>query len=120
MNSSLQPRMCFCCWPAAAAAAAAAADEDADDDDDEGDYEEDEDAADARRVCKLVGAQRWKLACGRVLGIYDSRLIEYDPSTLAPLGLVVAADELLGKQVPRGGEPTATALTLPPSLLFFS
>merc|ERR1712227_1083272 len=26
----------------------------------------------------------WHMACGRVLGIYDNRLIEYDPSTLAP------------------------------------
>jgi len=41
----------------------------------------------------------WTMNCGRVLGIYDSRLIEYDPSTLAPLGLVVGADELLGRRV---------------------
>jgi len=41
----------------------------------------------------------WKMSCGRVLGIYDGRLIEYDPSTLAPLGLVVGGDELIGKRV---------------------
>jgi len=41
----------------------------------------------------------WKMSCGRVLGVYDGRLIEYDPSTLAPLGLVVGQDELEGKQV---------------------
>jgi hypothetical protein len=41
----------------------------------------------------------WYLACGRVLGMYQGMLIEYDPSTLAPLGLVVGADELLGKQI---------------------
>jgi len=41
----------------------------------------------------------WYMSCGRVLGIYDGRLIEYDPSTLAPLGLVVGADELIGKRV---------------------
>mmetsp|Transcript_761 Transcript_761/g.2251 ORF Transcript_761/g.2251 Transcript_761/m.2251 type:complete len:782 (-) Transcript_761:151-2496(-) len=41
----------------------------------------------------------WNMCCGRVLGIYDGRLIEYDPSTLAPLGLVVGADELKGRQI---------------------
>jgi len=41
----------------------------------------------------------WRMSCGKVLGIYDGRLIEYDPSTLAPLGLVVAADELMGSRV---------------------
>jgi len=41
----------------------------------------------------------WYMSCGRVLGIYDSRLIEYDPSTLAPLGLVVGKDELIGKRI---------------------
>jgi len=41
----------------------------------------------------------WKMNCGRVIGIYDSRLIEYDPSTLAPLGLIAGADELTGKTI---------------------
>ena len=41
----------------------------------------------------------WKLACGRVLGVYDGRLIEYDPSTLAPLGLVVGQEELEGRRI---------------------
>ena len=41
----------------------------------------------------------WKMSCGRVLGVYDGRLIEYEPSTLAPLGLVVGFDELKGKRV---------------------
>jgi len=41
----------------------------------------------------------WHMSCGRVLGIYDGRLIEYDPSTLAPLGLVVGGDELISKRV---------------------
>jgi len=41
----------------------------------------------------------WQMSCGRVLGMYDGRLIEYDPSTLAPLGLVVGADELAGRRV---------------------
>ena len=41
----------------------------------------------------------WHMSCGRVLGVYDGRLIEYEPSTLAPLGLVVGQDELKGKKV---------------------
>ena len=41
----------------------------------------------------------WHMSCGRVLGVYDGRLIEYEPSTLAPLGLVVGQDELAGKRV---------------------
>jgi 3',5'-cyclic AMP phosphodiesterase CpdA len=41
----------------------------------------------------------WYMACGRVLGMLNGMLIEYDKSTLAPLGLVVGADELIGKRV---------------------
>lgn len=41
----------------------------------------------------------WYLACGRVLGMLNGMLIEYDRSTLAPLGLVVGADELVGKRI---------------------
>jgi Calcineurin-like phosphoesterase len=41
----------------------------------------------------------WKLASGHVLGLLNGMLLEYDPSTLAPLGLVVSADELLGKRI---------------------
>ena len=41
----------------------------------------------------------WHMACGRVLGVHNNMLLEYDPSTLAPLGLVVAKDELNGRQV---------------------
>jgi len=41
----------------------------------------------------------WHMSDGRVLGVYDGRLIEYEPSTLAPLGLVVGYDELKGKKV---------------------
>ena len=40
-----------------------------------------------------------KQACGRVLGVHNGMVLEYDPSTLAPLGLVVAKDELNGRQV---------------------
>jgi len=41
----------------------------------------------------------WNMACGRVLGMLNGNMIEYDPSTLAPLGLVVGADELVGKKI---------------------
>ena len=36
---------------------------------------------------------------GRVLGKHDGMLLEYDPSTLAPLGLVVGKDELGDRQI---------------------
>jgi hypothetical protein len=41
----------------------------------------------------------WYMSCGRALGMLAGNLIEYDSSTLAPLGLVVGADELVGKKV---------------------
>jgi len=41
----------------------------------------------------------WRMDCNRVLGMLNGNLIEYDPSTLAPLGLVVGADELVGKRI---------------------
>jgi len=41
----------------------------------------------------------WYLDCGRVVGMLNGMLIEYDKSTLAPLGLIVGADELVGKRV---------------------
>ena len=41
----------------------------------------------------------WKMACGRAIGMLNGMLIEYDSSTLAPLGLIVGADELVGKRI---------------------
>mmetsp|Transcript_14728 Transcript_14728/g.21665 ORF Transcript_14728/g.21665 Transcript_14728/m.21665 type:complete len:404 (+) Transcript_14728:586-1797(+) len=41
----------------------------------------------------------WYMSDGRVLGMLNGMLIEYDQSTLAPLGLVVGADELIGKRI---------------------
>eukprot|EP01041_Mallomonas_annulata_P007494 gene7494-15334_t len=41
----------------------------------------------------------WTMACGRVLGKHNGMVLEYDPSTLAPLGLVVGKDELAGRQL---------------------
>eukprot|EP00804_Cyclotella_cryptica_P002046 CCRYP_017840-RA/>CCRYP_017840-RA protein AED:0.05 eAED:0.05 QI:185/1/1/1/1/1/4/413/562 len=41
----------------------------------------------------------WRICCGRVLGVVNGMMLEFDKSTLAPLGLVLPEDELLGKQV---------------------
>lgn len=41
----------------------------------------------------------WMMANGRSMGLLKGMLIEYDTSTLAPLGLIVGADELIGKRV---------------------
>jgi hypothetical protein len=41
----------------------------------------------------------WHMSCGRVLGKHNGMLLEYDSSTLAPLGLVVGKDELAGRKV---------------------
>ena len=41
----------------------------------------------------------WKLSCGRVLGVVNGMMLEFDKSTLAPLGLVMSSDEILGKQI---------------------
>eukprot|EP00961_Rhodomonas_salina_P050415 676975-Rhodomonas_salina.6 len=41
----------------------------------------------------------WRMSCGRTMGMLNGMLVEYDTSTLAPLGLIVGADELLGKRI---------------------
>merc|ERR1711871_1808549 len=41
----------------------------------------------------------WHMADGTVLGVHDGMVIEYDPTTLAPLGMVVSKDELMGRKV---------------------
>lgn len=41
----------------------------------------------------------WMMASGRTMGLLNGMLVEYDTSTLAPLGLIVGADELLGKRI---------------------
>lgn len=41
----------------------------------------------------------WYMSDGRVLGLLNGNMIEYDRSTLAPLGLVVGADELINKRI---------------------
>eukprot|EP00587_Corethron_hystrix_P002672 CAMPEP_0113312616 /NCGR_PEP_ID=MMETSP0010_2-20120614/9382_1 /TAXON_ID=216773 ORGANISM="Corethron hystrix, Strain 308" /NCGR_SAMPLE_ID=MMETSP0010_2 /ASSEMBLY_ACC=CAM_ASM_000155 /LENGTH=589 /DNA_ID=CAMNT_0000168491 /DNA_START=221 /DNA_END=1990 /DNA_ORIENTATION=- /assembly_acc=CAM_ASM_000155 len=41
----------------------------------------------------------WRLSSGRVLGVINGMLLEFDTSTLAPLGLVLPKEELLGKTI---------------------
>eukprot|EP00596_Hydrurales_sp_CCMP1899_P000589 CAMPEP_0119040744 /NCGR_PEP_ID=MMETSP1177-20130426/10740_1 /TAXON_ID=2985 /ORGANISM="Ochromonas sp, Strain CCMP1899" /LENGTH=526 /DNA_ID=CAMNT_0007006061 /DNA_START=236 /DNA_END=1816 /DNA_ORIENTATION=- len=41
----------------------------------------------------------WHMADGKVLGVHNGMVLEYDASTLAPLGLVVGKDELKGRQL---------------------
>jgi len=41
----------------------------------------------------------WHMSDGAVLGVHDGMVIEYDPTTLAPLGMVVSKDELMGRKV---------------------
>ncbi|CAK0875478.1 unnamed protein product [Prorocentrum cordatum] len=41
----------------------------------------------------------WHMKDGAVLGVHNGMIIEYDPSTLAPLGMVVSRDELKGRLV---------------------
>jgi hypothetical protein len=39
----------------------------------------------------------WHMSDGKVLGVHNGMVLEYDSSTLAPLGLVVGRDELHGR-----------------------
>lgn len=41
----------------------------------------------------------WRLSNGRVLGVMNGMLLEYDSSTLAPLGLVLDSEELVGRAI---------------------
>mmetsp|Transcript_5712 Transcript_5712/g.16872 ORF Transcript_5712/g.16872 Transcript_5712/m.16872 type:complete len:551 (-) Transcript_5712:54-1706(-) len=41
----------------------------------------------------------WHMKDGAVLGVHNGMIIEYDSSTLAPLGMVVSRDELKGRRV---------------------
>ncbi|CAE8662088.1 unnamed protein product [Polarella glacialis] len=41
----------------------------------------------------------WHMKCGAVLGVHNGMIIEYEASTLAPLGMVVSRDELENRRV---------------------
>lgn len=59
--------------------------------------EEDEQCIINKEPVSLDTKLWWRLSSGRVLGVLNGMLIEYDSSTMAPLGLVLQASELLGK-----------------------
>merc|ERR1711939_549858 len=52
-----------------------------------------DDLSDPNAVCW------WHMKDGAVLGVHNGMIIEYDESTLAPLGMVVSRDELQGRRV---------------------
>jgi len=41
----------------------------------------------------------WHMSDGAVLGVHEGQLVEYDSSTLSPLGIVVNKDGLKGREV---------------------
>ena len=41
----------------------------------------------------------WHMDDGCVLGVHDGQVVEYDPETLSPLGIVVGEKELRGREV---------------------
>jgi hypothetical protein len=41
----------------------------------------------------------WHMKDGAVLGCHNGMIIEYDPTTLAPLGMVVSRDEMMNRRV---------------------
>jgi len=65
----------------------------------DGCYIDDSNVGDLSNAGKVGAICWWHMACGRVLGVHNGMMLEYDASTLAPLGLVLSRDELLGKQV---------------------
>ena len=55
----------------------------------------------------------WHMKCGSVLGLHEGQLIEYDASTLSPLGLVVDKKTLRDREVLVVEEGTAVVLVDP-------
>ena len=51
------------------------------------------DATDGAKVCW------WHMADGKVLGLHQGQLVEYDAETLAPIGVVVTEEQLHGREV---------------------
>ena len=50
-------------------------------------------AAEESKICW------WHMADGRVLGVHDGMLVEYDADTLSPLGVVVEKDKMAGREL---------------------
>ena len=61
--------------------------------------DDDNDDGEIQVACNDDKTCWWHMADGRVLGMHDGMCLEYDPSTLAPLGLVLGKDELEGKRL---------------------
>jgi len=66
--------------------------------DDDGGYIEDMDCDNLAGEGSDGSVCSWHMACGCVLGVHNG-VLEYDASTLVPLGLVVAKNELQGRKV---------------------
>ena len=52
----------------------------------------------------------WHMADGAVLGLHQGQLVEYDPETLSPLGIVVSEKTLRNRQVMVVEDSTAVVL----------
>lgn len=52
----------------------------------------------------------WHMADGRVLGVHEGQVIEYDAETLSPLGIVVDREQLQGREMVVVGEGQALIL----------
>lgn len=52
----------------------------------------------------------WHMADGRVLGVHEGQVIEYDAETLSPLGIVVDKEQLRGREMVVVGEGQALIL----------
>eukprot|EP00586_Coscinodiscus_wailesii_P014677 CAMPEP_0172492706 /NCGR_PEP_ID=MMETSP1066-20121228/23937_1 /TAXON_ID=671091 /ORGANISM="Coscinodiscus wailesii, Strain CCMP2513" /LENGTH=565 /DNA_ID=CAMNT_0013262487 /DNA_START=187 /DNA_END=1884 /DNA_ORIENTATION=+ len=52
----------------------------------------------------------WHMDDGAVLGLHDGQLVEYDKTTLSPLGIVVTKEQLKGREVLVVEEGTAVVL----------
>ncbi len=52
----------------------------------------------------------WHMADGRVLGVHEGQVVEYDAETLSPLGIVVDKDQLQGREMVVVGDGQALIL----------
>jgi len=57
------------------------------------------DKVDADCLAKGESVCWWHMKDGAVLGVHNGMVIEYDPGTLAPLGMVVSRDEMIDRKV---------------------
>lgn len=67
------------------------------------------DASDGNSISKHTVCW-WHMADGKVLGLQEGQLIEYDAETLAPLGVVLREDQIAEKEVLLAQNKTALVL----------